>query len=287
MDELLRKLDADLEVRGMKPATRTAYVRHVRRLGEHFGRDPRELGLEDLERYLLWLTRERGLAASTRNQVAAALRFVYATTLGKTDWLTRLPIARVTQKLPVILSGTEVDRLLRSFDAITHRTLATLCYGAGLRITEACRLQVADIDTPRRVLHVRTTKGGKHRQVPLGDRLLAQLRAYYRAARPGRPYLFPGQGRREPYLGRAAFTLPMRRALRAAAITKPVTAHTLRHSFATHLIEAGADLRSVQLLLGHANLETTTVYVHLTHARSLQLPSPLDLLGTEDAKRFG
>ena len=172
------------------------------------------------------------------------------------------------------------------FDAVTHETLAALCYGAGLRISEACQLSVADIDSARGVLHVRKTKGGKHRQVPLGKRLLSQLRAYYRSERPVGERLFPGQGRRAS-LCRAAFTEPLRRALKAAKIGKTVTAHTLRHSFATHLIEAGADLRSVQLLLGHACIGSTAIYVHLTHARLGRLPSPLDLLGTHTAKRFG
>lgn len=141
----------------------------------------------------------------------------------------------------------------------------------------------------RRVDHTKAAadaKGGKHRQVPLGKRLLHQLRTYYRSKRPEGTRLFPGQGRR-PSMCRAAFTQPLRRALAEADIDKPVTAHTLRHSFATHMIEAGADLRSVQLLLGHAYIETTAIYVHLTHARRGQLPNPLDLLGTDTAKRFG
>ncbi len=287
MDELVIKMEADMELRGFRPGTRTAYLRHVRKFAEHFGQDPRQLGLEEVERYLLLLTRERGLSASTRNQCAATLRFFYGTTLKQSEWVMQLPFAAVPTKLPLVLSGTEVERLLSSFESVTHQTIATLCYGAGLRITEACRLRVADIDSHRHVLDVRSSKGGKQRQVPLAKRLLRQLRDYYRRVRPAGEWLFPGHGRKGGGLSRAAFTLPLRRALAQAAIDKPVTAHTLRHSFATHLIEAGADLRSVQLILGHACIESTVLYVHLTHARRSQLPSPLDLLGSETAERFG
>ncbi len=196
MDELVIKMEADMELRGFRPGTRTAYLRHVRKFAEHFGQDPRQLGLEEVERYLLLLTRERGLSASTRNQCAAALRFFYGTTLKQSEWVMQLPFAAVPTKLPLVLSGTEVERLLSSFESVTHQTIATLCYGAGLRITEACRLRVADIDSHRHVLDVRSSKGGKQRQVPLAKRLLRQLRDYYRRVRPAGEWLFPGHGRK-------------------------------------------------------------------------------------------
>ena len=173
-----------MELRGFRPGTRTAYLRHVRKFAEHFGQDPRQLGLEEVERYLLLSTRERGLSASTRNQCAAALRFFCGTTLKQSEWVMQLPFAAVPTKLPLVLSGTEVERLLGSFESVTHQTIATLCYGAGLRITEACRLRVTDIDSRRRVLDIRSSKGGKQRQVPLAKRLLRQLRDYYRRVRP-------------------------------------------------------------------------------------------------------
>lgn len=287
MDELLTKMDEQMRVRGLADHTREAYLRHVRKLAEFRGRGADELGLEDVEAFLLHLCRDRGLSSSTRNQYASGLRFFFGTTLGCREWVDAVPFARTPSKLPVVLSGAEVQRLLEAFDSPTHRALATLCYGAGLRSSEACALRIEDVDGERRRLLIRHgSKGGKHRQLPLTPRLHRELRAYYRAVRPEGPLLFPGHGTGRP-ISRVAFYEALCRAVDAAGIDKPVSAHTLRHSYATHLIEAGADLRAVQLLLGHASIEATAIYVHLTHARQGQLPSPLDLLGTEAAERFG
>ena len=180
-----------------------------------------------------------------------------------------------------------MKQLLAGLKAPVHRTLAALCYGAGLRISEACRLKVDDIDSRRMVIHVRNGKGGKDRQVALGAALLEQLRAYWRWRRPTGTYLFPGRRRSRPYLTTAAFQKALKLSVAASGIDKPVTPHTLRHSYATHMIEAGADLRTVQLLLGHASLRSTTRYVHLTHARLQQVASPLDMLGGKEGERFG
>jgi integrase/recombinase XerD len=287
MDELLKRMDEQMQVRGLADNTRKFYQRHVRKLAEFHGRSPAELGLADVESFLLHLCRDRGFCSATRNQYAAGLRFFFGTTLGRRDWVSSLPFARTPSKLPIVLSGGEVERLLGAFDSPTHRAIAMLCYGAGLRSREACELRVEDIDGQRRLLLIRHgSKGGKHRQLPLTPRLHRELRAYYRAVRPEGPHLFPGRGTGRA-ITRAAFYEMLCRAVDVAGIDKPVSAHTLRHSYATHLIEAGADLRAVQLLLGHASLESTAIYVHLTHARQEQLPSPLDLLGTETARRFG
>jgi len=289
MDELLRKMDEQMQVRGLADITRETYLRHVRKLGEyHDGLSLEELHLEHVESFLLHLFRDRGYMSSTRNQYASGLRFFFGTTLGRRDWVDSVPLARTPKKLPVVLSGSEVARLLGAFTSPTHRALASLCYGAGLRSSEACGLHIEDIDGQRRRLLIRHgSKGGKHRQLPLTPRLHRELRAYYREVRPVGPYLFPGRGTSMRPITREAFYSALQRAVSAAGIDKRVSAHVLRHSYATHLIEAGADLRSVQLLLGHTHLETTTIYVHLTHARQSQLPSPLDLLGTKAAERFG
>lgn len=291
MDERLTQMDEQMQVRGLGTKTRESYLRAVRKFGEHFGRRPGELGVEDAERFLLHLCREVGYEASTRNVYAAALRFFFAKTLGQEGWARSVPRAKTPKRLPVVLSGDEVGRLLAAFRSPVHRTIATLCYGAGLRVSEACGLRIEDVDGERQRLLIRhASKGAKHRQLPLTPRLHRQLRAYYLAVRPPGPFLFPGrdddQGRERP-ITRAAFHLALVEAARVAGIDKRVSAHVLRHSYATHLIEAGADLRAVQLLLGHANLESTGVYVHLTHAREKQIPSPLDLLGTKTAARFG
>jgi len=288
MDELLNKMDEQMEVRGLSTRTRESYLRSVRKFGEHFGRCPGELDLGHAESFLLHLCREAGYHASTRNVYAAGLRFFFAKTLGKEGWARSVPHAKAPRRLPVVLSGDEVRRLLGAFRSPVHRTIATLCYGAGLRVSEACGLRIEDIDGERHRLLIRyATKGAKHRQLPLTPRLHQQLRAYYRQVRPEGPFLFPGRGSLERPITRAAFHIALTEAARVAAIDKHLSAHVLRHSYATHRIEAGADLRAVQLLLGHANLESTGLYVHLTHARQKQIPSPLDLLGTETAARFG
>jgi integrase/recombinase XerD len=287
MDELLKKMDEQMQVRGLAQNTRKTYLGHVRRFAAFHQRSPEELGIEDVEAFLLHLCRDRGVQAATRNLYASGLRFLFGTTLGRTDVVASVPFARTPAKLPVVLSGKEIERLLASFDSPTHFTIASLCYGAGLRTSEACALRVEDIDGERRRLLIRHgSKGGKHRQLPLTPRLHRTLRAYYREVRPVGPLMFPGRGTAEP-ITREAFYNALCKATDAAGIDKRVSAHVLRHSYATHMIEAGADLRAVQLLLGHARLETTAIYVHLTHARQAQLPSPLDLLGTKVAERFG
>lgn len=288
MDEMLKKMEEQMLTRGLADRTRAAYLRHVQSLAQYHDRSPDEIGLEEVEAFLLHLCRDRGLSSSTRNQYAAGLRFLFTITLGRREWVQSIPFARTPSKLPTVLSGSEIERLLGCFDSATHRTIATLCYGAGLRITEACSLEIGDIDGQRRVLRIRHgSKGGKHRELPLSRRLHRQLRAYYREVRPEGPLLFPGRAKEPRPITREAFHVALQKAVASAGIDKSVSAHTLRHSYATHLIEAGADLRAVQLLLGHASIETTAIYVHLTHARQGRLPSPLDLLGTEHAKRFG
>ncbi len=288
MDELLNRMDEQMQVRGLAYNTREAYLRHVRKLGEFHGRSPEELELADIESFLLHLCRDRGFCSSTRNQYAAGLRFFFGKMLDRREWVDSVPLSRTPSKLPVVLSGGEVERLLSAFESPTHRAIATLCYGAGLRSSEACALHIGDIDGERLLLHIRHgSKGGKHRQLPLKPKLHRELRAYYREVRPEGPLLFPGRSRSGGPISREAFYNALCKAVDTAGIGKTVSAHTLRHSYATHLIEAGADLRSVQLLLGHASIQSTAVYIHLTHARQGQIPSPLDLLGTEAAKRFG
>lgn len=285
--ELLKRLNDQMELRAFADGTKRCYLWHARSFGEHFGRCPSELGLEQVEEYLLYLLRERGLSVQTRNQCAAALRFLYGVTLGQ-EWTDAVPFARTPQSLPVVLSGTEVERVLAAINSIVHRTIATLCYGAGLRVSEACGLCIGDVDGKRRLLLIRHgSKRGKHRQLPLTPRLHLELRAYYRQARPAQPYLFPGHGKTDKPITAHAFGVALTKAVEKVGIAKRISPHVLRHSYATHMIEAGADLRAVQLLLGHASIETTTIYVHLTHARRAQLPSPLDLLGTKTAERFG
>lgn len=277
MDRDVERMVADMEVRGLSALTRRIYRRRVERFAAHFGRPPGELGAEDVAAYFLHLTRERGLCAASRNQVAAALRFFFETTRQTPEMVAALPRARVTKPLPVVLSPAEVSRLLASFRSSKHRAIASLCYGAGLRVSEACELEIGDIDSERGLLRIRG-KGAKVRELPLGERLLEELRAYWREHRPPRPLMFPSSTEPGRAISRRAFWRALQAAAARAGVAKHVSAHVLRHSYATHLVEAGVDLRSVQLLLGHAQLHTTMIYVHLTHARRAALPSPLDRL---------
>jgi integrase/recombinase XerD len=285
VEQLLSKMQSAMTVRGLTPLTQEAYLRHVRKVGEHFGTHPAELEAEQLERYLVYLT-EVGRGASTRNQCAAALRFLYVVVLRRPHYVGLLPKAKARKRLPSVLSGREVVQVIDALSSPLHRTLAMCCYGAGLRVSEACRLRVEDIDSKRMVLHVRNGKGQKDRQVTLSPRLLSALRSYYKQRRPSGAYLFAGRDRVEP-LTKAAFQKALAQAVADLGIRKRITPHVLRHSYATHMIEAGADLRSVQLQLGHASISSTVRYVHLTEARRRALPSPLDMLGSAPGAVFG
>lgn len=283
--QLLSKMQSAMTVRGLSPLTQDAYLRHVRKLNEHFGAHPAELGPEHAERYLLYLT-EVGRSASTRNQCAAALLFVYVVVLRRPQYAGLLPKAKGRKRLPSVLSGREVLAVVDALRSPRHRTLALCCYGAGLRVSEACRLRIEDIDSKRMVLHVRNGKGQKDRQVTLSPRLLAALRSYYKQRRPSGAYLFEGRNGVDP-LTKAAFQKALSLAVAGLGIRKRITPHVLRHSYATHMIEAGADLRSVQVQLGHASIRSTVRYLHLTEARRRALPSPLDMLGSEQGAVFG
>jgi site-specific recombinase XerD len=276
-EKILSQFRDEMQLRGLSLLTQQAYERCVKRFLEHVGCRASRVDQKGVKRYLLQLQRKRGLSVSTRNHHAAALRFFIGVTLGKSWARSGIPCARAVQKLPEVLSGTEVMRLLRGFDSPAQKAVALLCYGAGLRVSEAVSLKLRDIDSERGVIHVRYGKGGKPREVALGQNLLVGLRKYWRSCRPAGQYLFPGQQGRE-YLTRASFNKALRKAVGKSGIDKRVSPHTLRHSYATHMIESGVDLRSVQLLLGHSSIQSTARYVHLTHARMQSLRSPLDAL---------
>jgi site-specific recombinase XerD len=214
------------------------------------------------------------------------LRFLYRVVLQRPKDAELIPLAKNRQRLPEVLSGSEVRGVLGAFESVVHRTIALVCYGAGLRLSEACRLCVQDIDSQRGVLHVRCAKGSKDRQVTLGPALLGALREYWKARRPRGPYLFEGAVAGKP-LDVSGFQKALTAAARRAGVAKRVSPHVLRHSYATHMMEAGADLRSLQLQLGHSSVSSTIRYVHLTHARRKGLPSPLDLVLSDRGSLLG
>jgi len=276
MGELRTRMDRDMVLRGLAVRTRESYLAAVAGLARHYGRRPDRLTEREVQAYLLYLIQERRLAWSSCNVAVHGLRFFYHTTLGRSRTTFTIPASKQPSKLPAILSREEVQRLLAAAIAPNHRALLMTTYAAGLRVSEVVQLQLGDVDASRRALHVRHGKGGKDRYTLLSDRLLAELRAYWRTARPRR-WLFPTRDGQRPMHRHTAqkiyYTVKAR-----APIAKPGGIHALRHAFATHLLEAGVDLRTIQQLLGHGAITTTMRYLHLAEKHLLQQRSPLDLL---------
>lgn len=279
MSELRRKMQADLRIRNYAERTQEIYVARVAEMARHFQRSPAALSHEDVRGYLRYLKDERAVSRSAFAQVVGGLRFLYRVTLDRPEMVPQIPYPKLRRRHPVVLSPTEVVRLLKAIPNLKHRTVAMVLYGAGLRISEALALELRDIDSARMVITVRHGKGDCDRQVALSTVLLEALRTYWRAYRPVR-CLFPGQDPEKPMV-----SATIQRALKAARvrarIAKPANPHVLRHSYATHLLEAGTDLRVIQTLLGHRSLRTTQIYTHVSTERVQATRSPLDVLGEE------
>jgi site-specific recombinase XerD len=278
-------MEADLRLRGLAGVTQRTYLRVARAFAAHFRRSPAEMGEEEIREFLLHLE-DKKLRPATRFVYTAALKFLYRVTLRRPEEVGRIPFPKVPRKLPDILSGTEVKRLLEAMRSLKHRAIIMVTYASGLRIQEAVSLKPGDIDSARRVIHVRLGKGRKDRLVPLSPRCLLLLREYWKAFRPSGPYLFPGQ-QRGAHLTARAVSEVLGKAVREAGIRKRVTPHVLRHCFTTHLLEAGADVTLVQQLLGHRSLQTTIRYAHVRSTAAVRTGSPLDLLGTAEGEPLG
>jgi site-specific recombinase XerD len=265
----------DMQIRHLSPHTQRAYLAAVARFANHFGRSPAALGLEDIRAFQLHLV-SHGIGHSTFTIIVSALRFLYTVTLRK-DWrVDEIPHARKPQRLPVVLSPTEVSQFLEAAPNLKYRTAFTIGYAAGLRVSEVVALKIRDIDSQRMVIRVAQGKGRKDRYVMLSPKLLTLLREYWKAARPT-DWLFPGKIPGQP-LNVKNFQRACVAARHASGLTKPVTVHTLRHSFATHLLESGTNVRAIQLLLGHRSLATTARYTQVSPQVFGALPSPFDRL---------
>jgi integrase/recombinase XerD len=273
---LRQRMLEDLQIRHYSPTTIRLYLYAVREFAKYFGTPPDQLGAEHIRRYQLFLAREKKVSPSTYIQTVCALRFLYTHTLQRKVPIQRIPFPRRERKLPMILSREEVGVLLETPGNLRHRTLLAILYGSGLRVSEVARLKVADIDRTRNVLWVRSGKGRKDRQALLPPKLRELLRCYWRSRRPT-DWLFPGARSGQPISVKAIF-LACRNAAKRAGIVKPVHPHLLRHAFATHLLESGVDLRTIQILLGHANLETTARYLQVADVAVRATTSPLELL---------
>jgi integrase/recombinase XerD len=276
MTPLRRRMIDDMQLRNLSPRTITTYAMRVAAFARHFGRSPEALEADDVRAYLLHLVQEKQVSWSVYNQTVAALKFVYEVTLQRHGVLQRIKCPKIPKKLPTVLSTDEVTRFFASILGLKHRAILMTAYAAGLRISEVVSLRPDDIDSKRMVIRVRQGKGRKDRYVMLSPRLLDLLREYWKAARPA-GWLFPGDIPGQPISGKAVYMVCVQ-AARTARLGKHVTVHTLRHSFATHLLEAGTDIRTIQVLLGHRNLKTTAIYTHVSPTAGETTRSPLDRL---------
>jgi integrase/recombinase XerD len=266
-----------MKVRRYSPRTVEAYSAlihvYLNALGRHH---PETIQDEDLTRYITKRYVEKGYSRSYQNQVVNALRLYYLAEYGrKIGEIVKLR-PRPEKKLPNVLSTDEVKKILSSFKNEKHRTIFYLIYAGGLRISEVIHLRVVDIDAARNVIHIRQSKGAKDREIPLSQKALEQLRIYYKLYKPSE-FLFEGQFG-GMYSTTSVQTL-FRKALKECRINKKATVHTLRHSYATHLLESGTDLRIIQELLGHKSSKTTEIYTHVSQQTKQKIPNPLDQLG--------
>jgi len=276
MTPLRQRMLEDMSIRNFAQNTQQSYLQQVSSFARYFKCSPDAIGPEKVREYQVHLVEDCKLAPSSISIAVSALRFLYKVTL-KQPWSSDdIPMPKKPFKLPVILSPEEVMRFLESVYSTKHRAILMATYAAGLRVSEATHLKVTDIDSQRMMLRVEQGKCAKDRYVMLSPRLLQELRSYWRAGRP-KTWLFPGDVEGQP-ITRDAVGQACQRARRSCGITKPISPHSLRHAFATHLLERGVDLRRIQLLMGHRSLATTSRYLKVATSTICATTSPLDLL---------
>lgn len=283
MTALRQKMTEDLCLRNYSSSTIRVYLRCVASFAQHFEKSPDQLGPEHVREYQIFLVQQKKASWALFNQTVCALRFFYHVTLGRKEMIEHIPYPRFEKRLPVVLSQSEVRAVLEAKSNLKHRALLTTIYAAGLRVSEVVNLRLTDIDSQRQVIRIRQGKGHKERLVMLSPNLLELLREYWKAYRP-LTWLFPGDDQQRPLTTTSVYNI-CRQAAQEAELSKPVSPHTLRHSFATHLLEAGTDLRTIQLLLGHRNLKTTAIYLHVSTLALCSTASPLDLLPNQPPAR--
>jgi integrase/recombinase XerD len=277
MTPLRKRMLEDMQLRNFSAETQRSYIHYIADYAMYFKASPDQLGPEAVREYQLYLTNERKMSPESVNCFTSAAKFLYLTTL-ELPWSERHFVrSHVPSRLPVVLSSLEVIRFFQAVGILKHRAVLMTCYGAGLRVSEAVSLKVSDIDSQRMVIRIQQGKGAKDRYAMLSTRLLAMLREYFRRLRPQGPWLFPGH---KPHRHITPSTVQeiCRQAAQLSGIDKKVTAHTLRHSFATHLLENGEDIRVIQVLLGHARIDTTARYTRVTTHKISATTSPLDNL---------
>jgi site-specific recombinase XerD len=282
MGKLRDKMEQDLKLRGYRPKTAMEYLRWGSRFAQHFHRSPEKMGEAEIRAFLLYQLDEKKVGPAMHKMAVAALKFLYAVTLGRPEVAVQIPWPRVPHTLPDILDGTEVQALLDALGTVKHRAVVMATYAAGMRISEACSLRTTDLDSKRGLIHIRDGKRGRDRFVMLSPRLLLFLRVYWKLERPPGTLLFPGATQTGCISDET-----VRKALHDAAdklgLQKRVTPHVLRHSFATHLLEAGVDIRTIQVLLGHQSIRSTARYTQVSKREIGRTVSPLDRLPQKEA----
>lgn len=285
MGQLRDNMVRDLEVRGLMPITRNSYLRAAERFATHFHRSPTDMGSEDVKAFLAHLL-ALGQSRSTVSVYRAGLAFLYQVTLQRPEVMTGVPRPKVPRRKPRAPTGSEVLSLIGALPSKKHKAIAALLYACGLRVSEACALRIEDIDGARSRIVIRQAKGQKDRYVPLCDTLRATLREYWKLYRPRGAYLFPGR-KEHTHLHRRSFSRVLERASDELGLSPRMTPHSLRRAFATHMIELGADMRVVQIIMGHACFKSTQHYVTISERLLGSLVSPIDALGTPDGKILG
>jgi len=280
MTQLRKKMLEELQRRNYSHRTAKTYVRIIRNFAEHFHHPPDKLGPEQIRQYQAYLFQTKKLSVASVSQYVSALRFLFVKTLRRHFLTEHIPFPKSPRRLPIVLSTEEVTRLINSARNLLHRTLLMTLYSTAVRRSELCRLKVTDIDSKRMMIRINQGKGSRDREVPLSPTLLEALRVYWRWMKP-KTYLFPGtvhHRRADVPISPNIVWLACRQAAQVAGIDKRIHPHSLRHSCATHLFEAGADLRTLQVLLGHSRLEHTLIYLHLSHKHLQAVTNPLDTL---------
>lgn len=285
-EEVLAKLKFDVELRGLSKSTLDEYLTKAKLFQDHFDKPATELGIEDVRQYLHYLTTVKKLAPESVNTYNSGLRFLYGVTLNASLNQRQIPRHRKPRKLPDILNKEEIQTLFSACDNLRDKCILMTLYGAGLRLSEVASLKVSDIQSDKMQLFIRNAKGSKDRYAILSQTNLEILRAYWKAYRP-KEWLFYSRNHTGTHITSRAVQNLFRKYIKKAKITKNVTVHTLRHSFATHLLESGTSIYHIKQLLGHSNINTTCVYLHLVKIESLNATSPLDQMATQSEKDNG
>ncbi len=277
MGKLREQMEADLALTGFSELTQRYYVKNVSDFAKHFNRSPAQMGEQEVRAFLLHLIRDRKVSPGAQGNYLSALKFLYRHTLRRPEVVEHIPHPKMPKTLPVVLSKEEVLAVYEAIDSLKYKAIIATLYSAGLRISELLNLRPTDIDSNRMLIHIRGAKGKKDRYVMLSEHLLVLLRQYYRAVDHNGVYLFPGHDPQRP-ISRTAVYNVLKKAAKSLGLSKKVSMHTLRHCFATHLLEAGGDIRLVQVLLGHASIRSTVRYTQISCEHLSRTKSPWDLL---------